>query len=551
MGKKLTSFFIISAILLLLIGFWYYRSNIYSKDVLKLEILGPTEIGLAEEVEYIIRYKNNGNTRLQEARLIFEYPSSSIIIKEEGEGKSQQGFLRQERRIEDIYPGEEKTFNFKARLLGKEGEAKVAKAWLSYQPKNLRARYESATTFTTLIKGAPLIFNFDIPSKVDPGKESVFRVNYFSNLNYPLSDLRIKVEYPSGFEFRESQPKALAGNEWEILLLNKAEGGRINITGLLTGEVGETKIFRASLGIWQDEEFVLLKEITRGVEIAQPLIFITQKINDSPQYAANPGDYLHYEISFKNTGEEVLENLFLVVQLEKGLFDFDDLRVENGQIQKDAGSIIWDKTNLSSLNFLPPLEEGGVEFWVKLKNQLPKDASLRTKISIGLARQEFVNKINTQLTLSQKGYFNQGPFQNLGPLPPRVGENTTYTISWRVKNFSNDVRNLKIRAELPSWVSLTGEFSPLDARFTFDSSSREIVWEVGDLPSGNQSPELFFQIRFTPSSNQRGQTPELISQAGVTAQDVWTGQNLQFSAQGLDTTLPDDQAVSREMGVVR
>lgn len=546
MKRKLTIFIIVSFLILLAVSFWYYQKNVYSKATLKLEILGTTEVELAQEVEYIVKYKNNGNIVLEEPKLIFEYPKNSIV-SEAGQGSS----LRQEREIPDIYPGEEKTIRFKGRLLGGENEAKIAKVWLSYHPKNLKARYESATSFTTLIKSISITFEFDIPSKIDPGRENLFRLNYFSNLDYPLSDLRIKVEYPPGFEFRESQPRALGGNEWEIPLLNKTEGGRIIIAGILRGEIGEAKIFRANLGIWQKGEFILLKEIARGVEIAQPSIFISQRINDSPQHIANPGDYLHYEIFFRNTDDKVLENLFLIVQLEKAIFDFDAFQIDSGQVQKDAGLIIWNYTTAPQLKFLTRLEEGKVEFWIKLKEDLRQNPVIRTKVSVGLATQEFVNKINTKLSLFQKGYFNQGPFKNSGLLPPQVGQSTTYTISWQVKNLYNEVKNLKIKAVLPSQVKLTGELSPKDARFTFDQVSREIVWEIGTLAIGVTSPEIFFQVSFTPDYSQRGQAPELISQIKIIGEDNWTGQTLQFSAPTINTTLPDDPTIAKGQGTVQ
>lgn len=547
MKRKFTTFLIILILLLAAVSVWYYQKNIYSKEVLKLEILGPTEIELAQEVEYIVKYKNNGNIRLEEAKLIFEYPKNSVSVS----GARGESSLRQEVEVQDIYPGEENTLHFKARLLGKEGEAKITKAWLSYQPKNLSARYESATTFTTLIKNAPLTFEFDLPSRVDSGKENVFRLNYFSNLNYPLSDLRIKIEYPAGFEFRESQPKALGNNEWAIPLLNKTEGGRIAINGALSGEVGETKIFRASLGVWQEGEFILLKEVTRGVEIARPSIFISLEINDSPQYVANPGEYLHYEIFFKNTGEAVLENLFLVVQLEKDLFDFGTLQPGSGQAQKEAGSIVWDHTVLPQLRFLPAMEEGKVEFWIKLKSDLPQNPVIRTKISLSSAQEEFSNKIATQLALFQKGLFSQGPFQNSGPLPPKVGETTTYTISWQVKNSSSDVRNLKARAVLPAQVRLTGELSPREARFAFDQASREIVWEVGDLGAGAMSPEIFFQIALIPDASQRGQAAVLLAPASITGEDVWANQTVGSTTSAINTSSLEDPSISTEMGIVQ
>jgi len=547
MRRKLTIFLIILILIFSILGVWYYQKNIYSKEILKLEILGPTETELAQEIEYIVKYKNNGNIRLEEAKLIFEYPKNSVVITEEGESSS----LRQEKELEDIYPGEEKTVHFKARLLGKENEPKIAKAWLSYQPKNLRARYESATTFTTSIKSIPLTFEFDLPSKIDSDKENIFRLNYFSNLNFPLSNLRIKVEYPAGFEFIESQPKALANNEWEIPLLNRTEGGRIGISGILSGEVGETKIFRANLGIWQEGEFILLKEIARGVEIARPSIFISLKINDSPQYIANPGEYLHYEIFFKNTSEKVLENLFLVVQLEKELFNFETLQAGSGQAQKESGSIIWDHTVVPQLRFLPGMEEGKVEFWIKLKTDLPQNPLIRTKISLGSVREEFSNKITTKLAIFQKGYFNQGPFKNSGPLPPQVGQTTTYTISWQVKNSYSDVRNLKVKAVLPSQVKLTGELLPKETRFTFDQVSREIVWEIGDLPAGGMSPEIFFQLSLTPDSSQKGKSAELIALARAIGEDVFAVKEVEGMAEAVNTTLSDDPFITPEMGIIQ
>lgn len=284
--KKFTLFIIILAVIVGIAGFYYYQKNIYSKEILKLEILGPEETELLQEIEYIVKYKNNGDTRLEEPELIFEYPEHSLPIGETS--------LRVTKSSTDlggaIYPGEEKNLYFKARLLGKEDEALVAKATLSYQPKNLKARYSSDTTFTTVIKKVPLTFGFDLPSKIESGKELKFRLNYFSNATQPIPDLRVVVSYPSDFEFVQSTPQSLEKTEWDIGLLNKAQGGRIEISGKITGEIGEEKFFQAKIGSWQDGEFILLKEITEGITVVKPSLYISQQINGNPQYVASPGD---------------------------------------------------------------------------------------------------------------------------------------------------------------------------------------------------------------------------------------------------------------------
>lgn len=558
--KKFTLLIIILAVIAGAAGFYFYQRNIYSKEILKLEILGAEEAELAQEIEYIVKYKNNGDTRLEEPELIFEYPEYSIPV----EGTS----LRVTKSSSDlggaIYPGQEQTFQFRARLLGKEGEAKIAKATLNYRPKNLKASYSSETTFTTVIKKVPLTFEFDLPSKVESGKELKFRLNYFSNIDYPLSDLGVTVDYPSDFEFVESSPRSLEKTDWDIGLLNKAEGGRIEITGRLRGEVGEEKVFQAKIGSWQDGEFILLKEIARGIAIIKPSLYVSQQINGNPRYVASPGDWLHYQISFKNLGEELLTNLFLITKLESEVFDFETLKSPQGEFEPGDNSIIFDWRRVPKLQFLEAGEEGEVEFWIGLKEEWPitgvedKNPIIKNKIYLSQVEEEFINKVNSKLVISQKAYFADEVFGNSGPLPPQIGQATTYTVMWQVKNFYNEVDNVKVKAKLPQNVDLTGNFFPEDgsSKFAFDIESREIVWDVGGLKvsqgvAGTTAPNISFQIRLVPMVGQAGQTLEIIGQAQITGEDQWTGETLEASSPAIDTTLPDDQTVTEEMSIVR
>jgi len=557
--KKFTLFIVLLAVIVGLFGFYYYQRNVYSKDILKLEILGPGETELLQEVKYIVKYKNNGNVRLEEPELVFEFPPNAVLA----EGVSSRIVKKADELGEAIYPGEEKTFTFTARLMGQEGESNEAKATLSYRPKNLKASYASKTSFTTIIKRVALSFDFDLPSKIESGKELSFRLNFFSSLDYPLSGLRVIVDYPSGFEFIDSAPAFLEKNEWEIGLLNKAEGGRIEIFGKLVGSVGEEKIFRARIGSWQGGEFIVLKEATKGISIIRPALYITQQVNGNPRAAANPGDLLHYEIFYKNIGEEFLTDMFLLVNLSGSVFDFITLQAPEGDFTPGENSIIWDWRRVKDLQILPPQSEGKVEFWVKLKDEweiksaADKNPQIKTTVFLSQAKEEFINKVNSKLAISQRGYFNDEIFGNSGPIPPEVGRITTYTITWQIKNYYNDLKNVKVKAALPNSVNLTGKIFPEEQsdKITFDSQSREIVWSIGDLAMGEgvltQSPNVSFQVSFAPQENLREQTPELIGQAVISGEDQWTGEIIQAAVSSINTTLPDDDKVSAEDGRVR
>jgi hypothetical protein len=556
--KKLTLFIIFLSVVVGLIGYYYYHRNVYSKDILKLEILGPSEADLLQEVKYVVKYKNNGDVRLEDPELIFELPANTILT----EGDSLRIIKESEELGGAIYPGEEKTFTFTARLMGQEGEIKELKAFLSYRPKNLKAHYSSQTSFSTVIKRAALSFDFDLPSKIESGKNLQFQLNYFSNVEYPLSDLRILIDYPTGFEFIDSTPKFLEKNEWELELLNKAEGGRIEISGKLTGQVGEEKVFRAKIGSWQGGEFILLKEVTKGVTIMKPALYITQQINNNPKLIANPGDLLHYEIFFKNIGEEYLTDMFLLATLTGPAFDFVTLQAPEGDFTAGENSIIWDWRRVKDLQILPPHSEGKVEFWVKLKDEWEGNGAdagpqIKTTVFLSQVKEEFVNKINSKLVISQLGYFNDEAFGNSGPLPPEVGRITSYTIAWQVKNYHNDMKNVKVKAVLPANVSLTGKIFPSEQadKLTFDLQSREIVWNIGDLLANQEvslsDNSLYFQLSFLAQEEFRGESPELIGPATIFGEDQWTGETVQTSDLAISTALPDDPSISGEQGKVK
>ena len=553
MNKKVIRYIIIFSLVIVVAGFWYFQRNAFSKDILKLEILGSDTTEVGQKMDYVLKYKNNGKISLTNIKLTFEFPENSLI---------EDNKIRIEQKLDDIYPGEEKTITFSGRVLGQENELKKAKAWLEFQPKNLKAKYQVSTTQTTVIKFSPLTFELDLPSKIETEKDFSFSLNYFSNIDYPLSQLRVKIDYPSGFEFSDSSPKALENNEWQVPILNKAEGGRIRIFGKINGDIGEQKVFKASFGMWTEGNFVMLKEATKGAEIIKPTIYLSQLVNGSSDYSANPGDFLHYEVFFKNIGSSPFENLFLAIDLNSSLFDLTTLKSLNAEYHQGDSSMIWDWKKNPQLKFLDENEEGKVEFWINLKEDLPvikpKDKNLVLKDSISLfpAKEEFSIKVSSKIDLDQQAFFTSDSFPSSGSLSLRVGLPTAFTINWKLKNFYNDLRNVKVRATLPAWVSLTGQLLPRDSSFLFDSQSREIIWEVGEVMAGqgvngSDSANLSFQISLVPNSSQLGQMPEIISMARVFGDDTWTQNAIESETKTINTGALSDQGFNSTQGIVQ
>ncbi len=552
MKIKISLVLIALALAISLAGLWYYQRNVYSKDVLKLELLAPDKVQAFDGIEYVVKYKNNGNVALEDVKLLFEYPSRSFP-----EADSGKIFAK---KLDDIYPGQERTETFKARLFGAENQAQVAKVTISYSPKNLKAKYESKTSATTLISSVPLNLDLVLPSRAENAKPMSFTVNYSSTGNYPVSGVRLLMQYPSGFQFSGSKPRGIENNEWDIGLLNGRQGGSVNISGSLTGDLSQEKDFKAQLGVWVDGEFVLLKEIEKAISISQPDLLISQTINGTDNYIANPGDVLHYQVTFRNVGENYFDNLFLVVRLDGYPFDLSSVKTEDGQFQSGDNSIIWDSQRVPKLKFLNSGEEGSVEFWINLKNESAlmtgdKNPSVKDTVVLSQTRQQFETKIQAKPVLTQSVYYTDNIFGNSGPIPPQVGQSTTYTVVWRIKPSYSDLGSVSIRAALPPKVSLVGKTFPQDAKLVVEASTDELLWDVGSVRAGSATdlgPSIAFQIMLKPESSDLGKTMPLISAARLLGADSWSGAEVAYDTSAtIDTTLPDDSSLSNNSGLIR
>ncbi len=546
---------LIACAILAVVGFWFWQKNTFSTGNVKLEILAPEKVTMGQELTYVVKWKNVGEIELENAELIFEYPEGAVPV--EGED------VRITKIVDDINPGQEVSLRFAARLFGKENELKEARASLSYTPRNLSASFRSETSATSIISFVPVNFEFDLPSRMEATQQFDITLNYFSNSEYPLSDLRVQMDYPDGFSFKSAIPSSLGDNEWNIGVLNRTEGGRITVRGMLDGNVDEVKLFRAVLGSWKEGKFTVMREITKAVQITKPQLLISQAVNASPNFVASKGDTLHYEVFFKNPTDKILENLFLVVTLDSRAFDLDSIKSNGGRFQRGDNSVIWEAKDVSKLRFLGRGEEGKVEFWVDVKDEIEtfspqdKDLVLKDRVLLSEATAEFELKLNTDLIGDQKGFFENDVFENQGIHPIPVGQRNTYTIIWQAKNRYSDAQNVKMKALLPEGVELTGKIFPETSILTFDSGSREIVWEIGDLPVGTgmfaelPAPSIAFQIAFTPTSAHGGKVAELVGEARITGEDLFTSQVVSSTNDPIDTTLPDDDSVSESDGIVR
>ena len=530
MKKRTITILILIFLAFIALSIFSWQRMSFSKQILKVEILGPDRATIGDSVEYVVKMKNNGSIRLQSPEMTFEYPDNSILENSEQKIKT----MSSEQLGGDIYPGEERTFKFDTRLLGQENDTKTAKVSVSFQPENLKSRSEVSTTFTTILGSIPLDLSIDVPDQAEGGKALTLKVNYSSKVTYPLQDLTCYVTYPDDFEFLYGQPQGVDNTQWDIPILNESDSGMIQISGIINGQSMAQKVFKARIGVWQDGNFVVLKEVVKGVQIIAPSVLITQEINNDGNYVATAGDQLHYVITFRNVGEDSLKSMTLITRLEGTGLDLNSIKAPEGTFQTGDNSIIWDGGKVAELQYLDPGQVGTVEFWVNLKKQwtmktlADKNPIIRNRISLGGASQDFLTKINTAISATQQIYSGNKYFDNTGPYPLEANQKTYLTVEWKATNSYNDVENAKMTTVLPDNVAYEGKTYPDGMDITFNADTSEVTCNMGSLPAGSgiikDAKICAFQVSVEPQIVD--QPIFLLGAAQLSGTDQWTNRQL-------------------------
>jgi hypothetical protein len=157
--------------------------------------------------------------------------------------------------------------------------------------------------------------------------------------------------------------------------------------------------------------------------------------------------------------------------------------------------------------------------------------------------------------MSAGGFYYTGPFANSGPVPPKVGQETTYTILWSLKGNSNDLSNVKVAAYIPTYVRWLNAVSESNKEeIEFNENNNMIIWNVGDLTAGtgavSPAKEIAFQVSFIPNPNQVGSAPVLVESAKVEAYDNFVGDSLKTASPSVNINLTQDEKFEYKQGKV-
>ena len=543
---------------------------------------GRDAIEAGEAFAIPVVFRNTASVDLEDADLVITLPKGTLVRDKSGVEKESP--LRVIEHIGVLARGEEGRSEFTVRLFGREAEAQEITAALLYRPAGLRARFSAQAAKRVVINRVPLSLFWEIPEKIAPRQNVSMTLYYSSQGGSAFKGLWVQVGYPPGFNLHSAVPKASVDNSlWNIGTLEPGGEGTIVLTGAFTGTGGEKQALNAGLGVYDEatKEWRPWQESGQeAVFSAAPFILETE-LAGKPDAGkrdgvVKPGERLGFIVRYKNRSSVAVKNASIRVWVEGQIADMNTLAsAEGGVFDFESRSIVWGPGGTEKLRDIPPGEEGELRFQITgrarpaVRSADDKNLVLRVRTMISapdlpqelaggeLAPEDLIEfKVATVALFSGRAVHRISPIANTGPLPPRVGEKTTYTIVWEARNFTNEIENGEIRAFLPPNIRWEEAVSPQDTDIRFDPASGEVRWRLGKIAPGigvlTPAKVGAFQVSVIPSEVDAGRRPTLASEQRFSGRDVFTGEGLVIRIEDLTTELRNDPATnSREWTVER
>lgn len=582
----------ITAFLLLLlaavwVGFLVFKPfRGYNGKGLVLNIDGPERVALGQETSYFINWSNEASEPLASTEVRVSFPTDFSPTKIDPEPTG-QGLVWRLGSIEFAGRG---TITVKGVFTGALGTKTAIQAVGTYKPASFNSDFETLATKQVEYYESVLDGMVDVPEKALPGDR--IRIAYVVQNRGadPMTGLEARLTLPPGF-IREASgtTDVLDGGQVRIQLgdLKPGASSTAAVYGTFASGAGGDLPIHAEAGkVGQGDVFqpALKTDATISVLAGDLSLKLVVNGSDADRSIAF-GDTLRTTLDYENTSGEKLGNVMVRFKLlplsatttsdqptvkkpspAPKFVDWTELEdASSGTVS--GNTLTWDQSSVGALEELAPNQEGSFEFSVPivpsnmaasgtLGFQLVAEATVETvgkaKLNRTVRTKPMVFKFRTDVALAAEArYFSEeGAPEGTGPLPPVVGQPTTYRISWDLTKTLHELRNLRLTATLPKNVAWSNSAETSAGAISYDDATREVRWQLNKLPTDVTQVTVGFDLTLTPANLDAGRFAQLLGESRLDATDADIDEPIILTKPALTSDLQNDEG-AKGKGVVR
>lgn len=539
-------------------------SNTVSADNIEINILGNAFVSGGEELPLKIEIVNRNNVALEYVDLLLEY--------QEGAGAGES--LKRDRVTVGTVPAGGKTEQLVNLILfGQQGTTRDINITLEYRVSGSSSIFIKPELYVVNISSTPVNILVEGPSVTNTNQNISFDITTSLNTENAIPKMMLVVNYPPGFDFKSATPApTFSNNTWVLGDLDKGAEKKIRINGVIVADSGTDRAFNIYTGTAnpQDEQRIgtQLNSQSYVLAIEKPFIDLVLATggSSSQEVVAQSDKMTQGEIRFTNNLETKITDVEVTAKFSGNVFDVSSVETENGFYDSAKQTIVWNSQTEEMLDEINPGDRGKLGFAFKpsvsasssVRNpEINIEISVRGRDpSVGNTFQNITSfikqkvKFSTSMQMTGYALYNSGPFENTGPVPAVPGQPTTYTILLSVANTTNKVSGAKVKSVLPLYVDWVGAVSPSSQSVNYDSATREVIWDIGNVEAGTGttfSPrQVYFKVRLNPSNSQSGSNPNLLLDPTLTGKDTFTQVDIIRNMQPINTRLNRDSGYNAQ-----
>ncbi len=524
----------------------------------KFEIRGPEQIVSGGESNLDIQIINSSDVPLAESSVFLMLPQEFSLIKSDPAPQTANTWV-----LGTLEPGGKHQIKLKGAVIKEIGGEFLLNATLTYKPANFNSDFQNVASFKAGVSSSILETAIETAAEHSVGDEAVFKIKYRNLSEVEAASAAIKVILPEHFIFVTSTKPFSDKEEVLIEKLGPNSEGGFEIYGTFSTAANESEKLVSQISFIRKDNFILQHQSEISLALIGSDLALDLTINGGKEEVLSFGDVVYGAVHFKNTGAKTLQNVALSAIFEsnplkndKSLIDWATFKEPFGA-RRESLKVTWDSNSLMLLKELAPGEEGNVDFSFNLIDKPFTFENRDYKISFHIegliekingkkvdrlvSSQKLIFPILTDLSFEATGrYFNEDNIAlGLGPLPPKVGEKTTYRIFWTIKNSLHDLSEITVKAKMPKNVSF-GPRSIVPVG-TLSHTEDEIVWRIENLSSLVSRAEVSFDLGVIPQVGDVGKVLNLLEASEITAKDVALDKTTVLTPDPITTEITEDE----------
>ncbi len=542
-----TAFWLLFVLFLVGAGTAYYLVRQYGKTKdFDFSFQAPDEVMIGQPFEVSFKIDNKSQGALEAAKILITLPEGVIALD-----RNNNSLQTIEEGLDNIAVGSGAEGKYRLAIIRGDQPIERIEAVFSYLPPNLNTRFEKRTSYEIRADQPAVALNLTLPQKVFSREGFDINVNYKNVSSYDFAPFKIKMVYPDNFAFQNASASSTLNNN--IWSWDKLSGGAENnffIKGYLTAtDQSFFDIKAQAFAVFNNQEY-LISEKSATLNVAASPLSLTILANENSSLVVGLDNDLTYKIIYKNNTDVVLNDAVIKARLIGEMFDLASLR-SKGNFDSVSNTITWNAGSEPSLRAIPPSVQGQVEFSIKTKKSYPikrlfdKNFTLKVQAAIdsptvpaNVSSDKTAAVANLILKVSGKAEIIVSWERLKGPYPAKVNEPTDFAVHWQIRNYSTDIKDVKVNSFLQSGASwLNVVKSNVDALPIYNERTGEVSWQIPKILATkgviSKPVEGVFNIEIVPNITQFQQPLNLTGETNISAVDDFTNIELTNKAEVL------------------